>query len=66
LVRQATFSVWDSARAMQDYAYKDARHREVIQLTRREQWYGEELFARFRVLHSIGTLNGQPPLAGLL
>jgi hypothetical protein len=66
LVRQATFSVWDSARAMQDYAYKDARHREVIQLTRREQWYGEELFARFRVLRSTGTLNGHNPLAGLL
>ena len=65
LVRQATFSVWESARAMQEYAYKDARHREVIQLTRRENWYGEELFARFRVLSSIGTLDGRDPLAGL-
>lgn len=66
LVRQATFSVWESARAMQDYAYKDARHREVIQLTRRENWYGEELFARFRLLGSSGTLDGHNPLAGLL
>lgn len=66
LVRQATFSVWESARAMQDYAYKDARHREVIQLTRREKWYGEELFARFSVLGSTGTLDGRDPLAGLL
>ena len=66
LVRQATFSVWESARAMQDYAYKDARHREVIQLTRREKWYGEEMFARFRVLGSTGTLDGRDPLAGLL
>ena len=66
LVRQATFSVWESARAMQDYAYKDARHREVIQLTRREQWYGEELFARFSVLSSTGTLDGRDPLADLL
>ncbi|MCI1187633.1 spheroidene monooxygenase [Hymenobacter sp. DH14] len=66
LVRQATFSVWESARAMQDYAYKDARHREVIQLTRRENWYGEELFARFRVLGSTGTLDGRDPLAGLV
>ena len=65
LVRQATFSVWESARAMQEYAYKDARHREVIQLTRRENWYGEELFARFRVLSSTGTLDGHDPLAGL-
>ena len=65
LVRQATFSVWESAQAMQEYAYKDARHREVIQLTRRENWYGEELFARFRVLGSTGTLDGRNPLAGV-
>jgi hypothetical protein len=66
LVRQATFSVWESARAMQEYAYKDARHREVIQLTRREKWYGEELFARFQVLSSAGTMDGVEPLAGLV
>jgi heme-degrading monooxygenase HmoA len=62
LVRQATFSVWESAAAMQHYAYRDARHREVIQLTRREGWYGEELFARFRVLSSRGTVDGRAPL----
>ena len=65
VVRQATFSVWESAQAMQQYAYRDARHREVIILTKREQWYSEELFARFRVLSSIGTLDGREPLAGL-
>jgi len=63
LVRQATFSIWESAAAMQQYAYRDARHREVIQLTRREGWYGEELFARFRVLSSRGTVDGRVPLA---
>lgn len=66
VVRQATFSVWESAQAMQDYAYKDVRHREVIQLTRRENWYAEELFVRFQVLSSTGTLDGYDPLAGLL
>jgi hypothetical protein len=65
VVRQATFSVWESAQAMQQYAYRDARHREVIQLTRREKWYSEELFARFAVLGSSGTLDGREPLAGL-
>lgn len=63
VVRQATFSVWESAQAMQQYAYRDATHREVIQRTRREQWYSEELFARFRVLSSAGTLDGVNPLA---
>jgi hypothetical protein len=58
VVRQATFSIWESEQAVQDYAYRDARHREVIQLTRREDWYSEELFARFRILSSAGTLDG--------
>jgi len=62
LVRQATFSVWESVAAMQQYAYRDVRHREVIQLTRREGWYGEELFARFQVVKSEGTIDGQNPL----
>jgi hypothetical protein len=66
VVRQATFSIWESTQAMQHYAYRDVRHREVIQLTRRENWYAEELFARFSVLGSVGTLDGQDPLAGLL
>ncbi|WP_046242436.1 DUF3291 domain-containing protein [Hymenobacter terrenus] len=66
IVRQATFSVWESAQAMQEYAYRDARHREVIVLTRREKWYAEEMFARFQVLASTGTLDGRNPLVGLL
>ena len=65
LVRQATFSVWDSAQAMQQYAYRDVRHREVIQLTRREGWYSEELFARFQVLKSTGTVDGVNPIESL-
>ncbi|MFD1470344.1 spheroidene monooxygenase [Hymenobacter caeli] len=63
VVRQATFSVWRSAAAMQQYAYHDARHREAMLLTRRENWYSEELFARFQVLRSEGTVDGHDPLA---
>jgi len=59
IVRQATFSLWESARAMQQYAYHDATHREVIKRTRQEKWYGEEMFARFRVLGSEGTWDGR-------
>ncbi|NML64466.1 spheroidene monooxygenase [Hymenobacter sp. RP-2-7] len=59
LVRQATFSIWDSAAAMQAYAYRHAAHREVVQLTRREGWYSEELFERFAVLSSRGTVDGR-------
>ena len=62
VVRQATFSVWGSAAAMQQYAYHDAHHREAMRLTRQEDWYSEELFARFRVLHAAGTVDGRDPL----
>jgi heme-degrading monooxygenase HmoA len=58
VVRQATVSLWDSAQAMQDYAYRSPKHKEVIRLTRQEDWYGEELFARFRVLRTEGTWDG--------
>ncbi|PJJ60580.1 spheroidene monooxygenase [Hymenobacter chitinivorans] len=66
IVRQATFSVWESAQAMQQYAYRGAAHKGVIQRTRQEKWYGEELFARFGVLSSQGTLDGNNPLEGLV
>jgi hypothetical protein len=65
VVRQATFSIWESAQAMQQYAYRGELHREVIQRTRQEGWYGEELFARFRVLGSEGTWDGRNPLSGV-
>ncbi|QIX63375.1 spheroidene monooxygenase [Hymenobacter sp. BT18] len=61
VVRQATFSLWTSAQAMQDYAYRSEKHKEVIKLTRQEDWYGEEMFARFRVLSSRGTIDGRNP-----
>jgi heme-degrading monooxygenase HmoA len=66
VVRQATVSVWESAQAMQEYAYRSEKHREVIKLTRQENWYGEELFARFRVLSAEGSWDGRNPLTGLL
>lgn len=64
--RQATFSVWESMEHMKAFAYGSKQHAEVIKKTRSEGWYSEELFARFRILESSGTINGIDPLAGLL
>jgi heme-degrading monooxygenase HmoA len=64
-VRQATFSIWESARHMQQYAYQNPEHREVIQKTREGHWYKEELFARFRIVSSTGTWKGTNPLQTL-
>ncbi len=52
VVRQATVSVWDSLVQMKAYAYRAPEHQQVIKRTRQEQWYSEELFARFRVLRT--------------
>lgn len=62
--RQATFSIWESMEQMKTFAYGSKQHAEVIKKTRSEGWYSEELFARFRIIESIGTLNGKDPLAG--
>ncbi|NEM98838.1 spheroidene monooxygenase [Pontibacter burrus] len=62
LVRQATFSIWESAEAMKNYAYRNPKHQEVIKRTRSENWYSEELFARFIVTRTEGSWNGTDPL----
>lgn len=55
---QATFSIWESAESMKAYAYQSHDHSDVIKLTRERKWYKEELFARFSIVDSWGTLNG--------
>ena len=61
---QGTFSVWDSAAALNGFAYGRAPHAAVVERTAREGWYAEELFARFAVRSASGTVDGADPLAG--
>lgn len=60
---QGTFSVWDSADALADFAYRGPAHLEAVRRTDDERWYAEELFARFGVLASSGTLYGRDPMS---
>jgi hypothetical protein len=63
-LRQGTLSVWRTRAAMEAWAYRTPEHMETVRRTREEGWYAEELFARFRVLRSHGTVRGSDPLAG--
>jgi heme-degrading monooxygenase HmoA len=64
--RQATFSVWENMEQMKAFAYGSKQHTEVIKKTRSEGWYSEELFARFSIIESKGTINGKDPLGELI
>ena len=63
--RQATFSIWESINHVKAFAYASKEHAEVIKKTRAEKWYSEELFARFKIVDSFGTINEKDPLPGL-
>jgi hypothetical protein len=56
---QGTFSIWESAQALRAYAYDGPEHQRAIERTGSEGWYGEELFARLKVLRTEGTLHGR-------
>jgi hypothetical protein len=62
LYRQATFSVWGSLDDVKAFAYRSREHSEVIKKTRTENWYKEELFARFKPVATFGTIKGVDPL----
>ncbi len=63
-LHQVTFSIWPDAAQMAQFA-RTGHHAEAIKAVRREDWFAEELYARFAVLSDAGTWNGQSPLAAL-
>ncbi|HRE62826.1 MAG TPA: spheroidene monooxygenase [Ferruginibacter sp.] len=60
-IKQATFSVWSSKEAMKSFAYANKEHAEVITKTRKQNWYSEDMFTRFKILETTGSLRGKKP-----
>lgn len=65
-IKQATFSIWENKESLKTFAYKMHDHTEVIRKTRQEKWYSEDMFVRFKIVASYGTVNGTYPLKGKL
>ncbi len=61
-IKQATFSIWQNKDAMQKFAYGSKAHSEIIKKTRSQKWYSEDMFVRFRILKTMGTVRGVNPL----
>lgn len=59
-IRQATFSIWESMDDVKQFAYRQQQHSDVIKKTRKENWYSEELFARFIPIRIYGELAENP------
>jgi hypothetical protein len=55
---QATFSIWSSSGAVDQFAYRQTAHRTVVRQTTTSGWYAEEMFARFAVESATGTVKG--------
>ncbi len=51
-IKQATLSIWQDIESMKNFAYQQKEHVDVIQKTRKENWYSEEMFTRFEVLEN--------------
>jgi len=54
---QGTFSLWESATAIKEFAYRGAAHQKAIADTATYNWYSEELFARFAVVDQRGSIK---------
>ncbi|MDF1696628.1 MAG: hypothetical protein P1U56_12380 [Saprospiraceae bacterium] len=56
IVQMATFSIWKNMEAIKEFAYKGKHHREAIQMTKKYNWYKEEMFSRFEIYKTKSLL----------
>ena len=56
-IQQATFSIWDSEKHINRFAYENVNHKKIVDKTRKQKWYSEDLFARFHIISDTGHLR---------
>ena len=49
-IQQATISIWDNSKSINEFAYKDKIHSDIVKATRKKKWYKEDLFSRFNLI----------------
>lgn len=62
LMEQATFSIWESVKDMESFAWQTF-HGDVVRETRANNGFVEEMFTRLKPFRSEGTWNNADPLA---
>lgn len=53
----ATFSIWNSQEEMMAFAYRKKEHQSAISMTKKLDWYSEELFSRFQPYEIVGSYD---------
>lgn len=65
MLHQITFSLWPDPAAMAAFARGTGPHGQAIKAVRDGNWFAEELYARFRILGSVGSWDEGNPLTRL-
>lgn len=60
--QEMTFTVWPDSASMVKFAYESGHHAEAIKRGYDEGWFKEALFARFRIVGTLGKWEGKDPV----
>lgn len=61
-IKQVTFSIWENTDNMKAFAYKMKDHVEAVKKSKKHSWFSEEMYVRFSITGSFGTLDKIKPL----
>lgn len=57
IIQMATFSIWKNMDAILEFAYRNEHHKKAIQLTKKFNWYKEEMFSRFEIINTVEVVK---------